>query len=181
MTEAPPKRRRVRSDQEIVGEKNVQGSRCAAVSQTKEYFLGTRAVEESRDKIVERHDRSKKAAAASWNHSETDKENSIIELTSKDLEKGMAKKRSLGIEYFFVHILDCPDEETWDVKDIGALSFIMNRMNIPSGSRQSVRKILIDIVNARNGIATEHSWGGSTPMIQIDEIQQVAESLSSSL
>jgi len=57
----------------------------------------------------------------------------------------------------------------------------MNRMNIPSGSRQSVRKFLIDIVNARNGIATEHSWGGSTPMIQIDEIQQVAESLSSSL
>ena len=96
MTEAPPKRRRISSDQEIVGGKNVHGSRCASVSQTKEYFLGTRAVEESRDKIVKRHDRSKKAAAASWNHPETDKkENSTSKFTLKDLGKRMAKKRGI--------------------------------------------------------------------------------------
>ena len=86
-------------------------------------------------------------------------------MTLDDLEKGMSKKRNLGIEYFFVHILGCPLEETWDEVDTGALSFIMSRMSIPKGSRQSVKKVLIDITNKRNGIITGNSWGGSTAII----------------
>jgi len=103
MTEAPPKRRRVNIDREIVGEKNVHGSRYTSVSQTKEYFLGTKAVEESRDKVVERHDRSKKAAA-SRKYPETDKENSFSELSPKDLGNGMAKKKGVLASNIFLFI-----------------------------------------------------------------------------
>ena len=106
-------------------------------SNTKNFYLTTRAVEESSEKAVTYHKRAKIAASCS-NPVVEDSTLNVVTASSVpvSLGEGMAEKRRAAIEYFYVNIYGSPD----DIDSI--ITPIMKTLRIPQGSNTRVKGIL---------------------------------------
>jgi hypothetical protein len=62
------------------------------------------------------------------------------EICPKKLNKGDSEKRKTAIKYIFTNVLDSPDRSNWKNKKV--ISTIMEKLQMPSGSRQTVLKVL---------------------------------------
>ena len=59
---------------------------------------------------------------------------------------GISKKWRTAIFYILNHVLGSPLEECWD--DLGTISDIMHRLNIPHGSREAVRSTMRNAISS---------------------------------
>jgi hypothetical protein len=110
------------------------------ISNTKNYYLTSRATEQSDERAVKRHKKGKHAR--SFSHSIVQDSNcneSTAYSTPVRLIDGMAEKRKAAIEYFYVNIYGSPD----DIDSI--VTPIMNDLYILRGNYNSVKDILQDL------------------------------------
>ena len=79
--------------------------RCEKLTSTKNCYLGTMAVEQSDEKAVKRHKRAKHASSCVRSVVEDATFNaSTVYSTPVPLIDGMAEKRRVAIEYFYINI-----------------------------------------------------------------------------
>jgi len=117
-----------------------EANRYKIPSSTKNYFLETKAVEQSDTKAVTYHKRARNAS--SWAHPVIEDSTLNVATASSvpvSLVDGMAEKRKAAIEYFYVNIYRSPD----DIDSI--VTPIMKTLCIPKGSYYPVKKILQDL------------------------------------
>jgi hypothetical protein len=160
------------------------------------YFVETRALEESVEKSRNNSARAKKANETMRAKYGLDKavpvaapspaEEIVFGLpkVSAPLLPGMAAARRKTLEYFFVHTCGAPEEDTW-LRD-GIVSGIMKHCQIPRGSSAEVKKVFKDILGARRAQKRydEHAGErlrGKTPCImdctpQADVVYRALES-----
>ena len=109
-------------------------------SSTKNYYLTTRAAEQSDTKAVTYHKRAKNAVSRA--HPVIEDSNLNVATVSSvpvSLVDGMAEKRRAAIEYFYVNIYGSPD----DIDSI--ITPIMNILCIPKGNNNRVKGILQEL------------------------------------
>jgi hypothetical protein len=138
------------------------------------YFVETRALEESVEKSRNNSARAKKANETMRAKYGLDKavpvaapspaEEIVFGLpkVSAPLLPGMAAARRKTLEYFFVHTCGAPEEDTW-LRD-GIVSGIMKHCQIPRGSSAEVKKVFKDMNNFTylwflNRLATSENMG----------------------
>ena len=83
----------------------VKANRYKNPSSTKNYYLTSRAVEDSNEKAVKRHKSARNAV--SWAHPVIEDSTLNVATASSvpvSLADGMAEKRKAAIEYFYVNI-----------------------------------------------------------------------------
>ena len=88
-----------------------EANRYKIPSSTKNYFLETKAVEQSDTKAVTYHKRARNAR--SWTHPVIEDSTLNVATASSvpvSLADGMAEKRRAAIEYFYVNIYGSPDD-----------------------------------------------------------------------
>ena len=116
-----------------------RANRCKNPSSTKNYYLTTRAVEESSEKAVKRHKRARNSDSCArpviYDSTLNVATASSVPVSLGD---GMAEKRRAAIEYFYVNIYGSPD----DIDSI--VTPIMKTLRIPQGSYTRVKGILQD-------------------------------------
>ena len=141
-----------------------EANRYKNPSSTKNYYLTSRAVEDSNEKTVKRHKSAKHASS----HAHPVKEGSTLNVATAcsvpvSLIDGMAEKRKAAIEYFYVNIYGSPD----DIDSI--VTPIMKTLCIPKGSYYPVKKILQDLKAEKenpDAYVEKNDGRGRKPFIQ---------------
>ena len=103
-------------------------------SQTKDYFLGTRATQVTAEKVVRRHYSAKTASEASWQIATEIDWNSFIsdnDHSSSGYPKS-ATDRRIAIKYLFIAIFGAPPQSHWH--DMNLVSVISSMLGIPKNS-----------------------------------------------
>ena len=114
-----------------------EANRYKNPSSTKNYYLTTKAVEQSDTKAVKRHKSARNAVSCSRPVIDDSTLNvATASSVPVSLGDGMAEKRRAAIEYFYVNIYGSPD----DIDSI--VTPIMKTLCIPKGNNIRVKGIL---------------------------------------
>ena len=134
-TAEPPKKKRRRDP---LGD-NSHELRRAAPSTNGSYLNSSRARDDPQLTVKARFDKAKNASAASHAAPAADDDATPVKTP---LGKNAAFRRH-AIQYFYQHLFGAPEEdpEVWDGHD-GVVHTIMRRLEIPSGSRDCVVKVM---------------------------------------
>ena len=167
----PKKKRRKRNDDPLGTRAHEQ--RYAAQSTSGTYLNSDRARQDPQTGAKARFDKARTASQAAWTPIFDDEEDTTTPV-KKRLGKNAAKRRH-AIQYFYEHIFGAPEEdpEVWDGHD-GVVHAIMRAIDAPDGSRDCVRKVMVECAAAlAEGVAydvrgAEHSQRGRDVLISED-------------